>query len=397
MTGKNIFEAMYDIDSQMLLDAAPNKKTSRVWVKVISLAACLVLIVTAIAIIPILKDQENDYTGAFSFINNTAYVRLNYFQSFEEFSEQVLENSIFKDLDIEDGYDITYCAYFPFESMENSTEENEYTNWCIDIKYEDDCNISVNMSLKDKDTVTEYPEKSSLKNMLTINGLTVYYQYNSDMEILEGVFEYNDNPYYITIDGDRIDVLEELMEVLTTGEIDEARKPIEPKQAACDKPKLTEFNTEVAYANETYSAKLRSNAINAFKLYDNAVKRFPIYKFDTLEELQKFKESFGEILNVDYGCNEVPSFNSITAKYDSTFFEENTLLVIYAGINTWQEKLEINSICCDGKLLCVHIDQVEGSQVYSELIPGFLITVAISDDAIKGCTDFDAKLNSSTD
>ena len=54
------------------------------------------------------------------------------------------------------------------------------------------------------------------------------------------------------------------------------------------------------------------NALNASKLNDNNPWNLPIYKFDTLSDLEKFKSDFGGENGFNYGWDEVPSLNDAT-------------------------------------------------------------------------------------
>ena len=67
--------------------------------------------------------------------------------------------------------------------------------------------------------------------------------------------------------------------------------------------------------------KLYSGALNADQMLISSVVHFPIYKFDTLEELTQFKDSLEnpERLSTSlYKYDGIPSFNEATEQYDET-------------------------------------------------------------------------------
>ena len=142
---------------------------------------------------------------------------------------------------------------------------------------------------------------------------------------------------------------------------------------------------------------LYSGALNADKMAISSVLHFPIYKFDTLEELTQFKDSldYPEMLSLAY--DEVPSFNEVTAKYDETFFSESTLLLVYVVASTGTYRFAVDTITGDGTGLCVHIAETTHAEVVTDDMAGWFITVAVPDSAAATYTEFDAVLAEGSD
>jgi len=142
---------------------------------------------------------------------------------------------------------------------------------------------------------------------------------------------------------------------------------------------------------------LYSGALNADKMAISSVLHFPIYKFDTLEELTQFKDSldYPEMLSLAY--DEVPSFNEVTAKYDETFFSENTLLLVYVVASTGTYRFAVDTITGDGTGLCVHIAETTHAEVVTDDMAGWFITVAVPDSTAAAYTEFDAVLAEGSD
>ncbi len=46
----------------------------------------------------------------------------------------------------------------------------------------------------------------------------------------------------------------------------------------------------------------------------SSVKHLPIYRFDYLNDLEQFKQTFGEAFTMDGSWDEVPSFNNCNSK-----------------------------------------------------------------------------------
>ena len=153
------------------------------------------------------------------------------------------------------------------------------------------------------------------------------------------------------------------------------------------------FEIAVSYANWTEESEIYFGALNKEKMVISSVQHLPIYKFNTLKELEQFKLAFGEVLTMDSGYDEVPSFNDITTNYDETFFDENTLLLVYVGANSGTYRFGVSSVFCAENSFCIHIEQTNNPEVVTDDMAGWFITVAVPDSMVENCTEFDADLN----
>lgn len=148
------------------------------------------------------------------------------------------------------------------------------------------------------------------------------------------------------------------------------------------------------------SEALDSGALNEDRMTISSVLHFPIYKFDTLEELTQFKDSLEHpesLSSRSYKYDEMPSFNEVTAKYDETFFSENTLLLVYVVASTGTYRFAVDTITGDGTGLCVHIAETTHAEVVTADMAGWFITVAVPDSAAATYTEFDAVLAEGSD
>ena len=143
--------------------------------------------------------------------------------------------------------------------------------------------------------------------------------------------------------------------------------------------------------------KLYSTALNADQMTISSVRHFPIYKFDTLEDLTQFKDSLDYPGMLSLAYDEVPAFNEVTAKYDETFFSENTLLLVYVVAHTGSYRFAVDTITGDGTGLCVQIAETTHAELVTCDEAGWFITVAIPDSAAAAYTEFDAVLAEGSD
>lgn len=156
---------------------------------------------------------------------------------------------------------------------------------------------------------------------------------------------------------------------------------------------FTDNDITVSYANWAESNKIFSQSLNINKMIYSNIQWLPIYKFDTLTELENFKNNVKDIWSIDSGYDEVPSFNESTAKYNENFFEENTLMLVYVEATSGSYRYGVNNIYCDGTSFHIHIEQTNNPEIHSDDMSGWFITVAVPDSIIENCTEFDADLN----
>ncbi len=170
-------------------------------------------------------------------------------------------------------------------------------------------------------------------------------------------------------------------------------KGTDPQTDGADGANVKTFESTVSYANWAEDSEINLGALNADKLAIGNVQHLPIYKFDTLNDMEQFKQSFCDTFTMDSGWDEVPSFNTSTATYDRSFFEDNSLLLIYVSANNSTHRFRVHSVRYDAKSFCVHIVETTNAESVNTAMAGWFVTVAVSDDLIKNCTVFDADLN----
>lgn len=167
----------------------------------------------------------------------------------------------------------------------------------------------------------------------------------------------------------------------------------EPAIGGVDSTNVHSFESTVSYANWAEASEIYFESLNKDKMAISSVLHLPIYRFDTLNDLEQFKRTFGDTFTMDGSWDEVPSFNNATAKYDSAFFEDNSLMLIYVSANNSTHRFKVHSIGYDEKSFCVHIAETTNAEEVDTAMAGWFVTVAVSDELIMNCTEFDADLN----
>ncbi len=149
--------------------------------------------------------------------------------------------------------------------------------------------------------------------------------------------------------------------------------------------------TKVAYANWTDDSRIFV-CLNAEKMYISSVRHLPVYKFDTEEDLVQFKENFEDILTLDYGYNEVPSFNAVTAGYDEDFFVTHTVVLAYVASGSGSLRYDIREVAIDGSALCLNVVQTNHPEVGTDDMAGWFVMAEVLDKDIERITEFDAQM-----
>ena len=160
-------------------------------------------------------------------------------------------------------------------------------------------------------------------------------------------------------------------------------------------PSVQVYDVELSYANWTESESLRQNALNAELLAQNIEHHLPIYKFETVEDLEQFKADFAGKLTLDRGMDEVPSFNKVTAKYDRAFFEDTTLFLVYIGTGNSTHRFGLDSIGWDANAFQIVVEETTEAECVDCAMAGWFLTVAVSSDSVASCRSFDAVMDSS--
>ena len=153
------------------------------------------------------------------------------------------------------------------------------------------------------------------------------------------------------------------------------------------------YDASLSFANWTDDSKIYTSSLNLSKMQSNSIQHLPIYKFDSLKDLKQFKESFGDILTMDNGWDEVPSFNEATAKYNAKFFEDNCLMLVYVSASNSTHRFGLGSIGWDEKSFCINVVETTDKEFVDAAMAGWFLTVAVEKETIASCTEFDADLN----
>lgn len=157
--------------------------------------------------------------------------------------------------------------------------------------------------------------------------------------------------------------------------------------------------TKVAYANWTENSKIITSCLNeekAEKRNINTVWHLPVFKFDTKEDLDLFRDQFEGILTFDHGYDEVPSFNEVVSEYDDAFFAEHTVILAYVTAGSGSLRFGIRDVYREGNTLCLNVMQTNHPESGTDDMAGWFMIAEVPDKELESVTDYDAKVVAET-
>ena len=153
------------------------------------------------------------------------------------------------------------------------------------------------------------------------------------------------------------------------------------------------YTAKVAYANaagEGYN-RILSECLNPEYMYMDSVQHWPLFKFETVQEMQDFKTGFADALTFDSGYNEVPSFNHYAAEYDDAFFGDNTLLLCYVTASSGSYRFGVADVSVREDTLYLYVEQLNHPQVRTADVQGWFVLVEVRKADVENCKHFDAQ------
>ena len=146
-----------------------------------------------------------------------------------------------------------------------------------------------------------------------------------------------------------------------------------------------------AYAGWAENDEIYTRALNTQTMTQSSQKHLPIYRLDTLADIESFRSTFENDLAFEYGFDEVKSFNdAIEVLADEAYLKTHSLMVVYIQANSGTYRYGVESIFCDGENFMVKVEQLKHLGDVTDDLAGWYIIVVVPDSMIENCTEFDA-------
>ncbi len=152
----------------------------------------------------------------------------------------------------------------------------------------------------------------------------------------------------------------------------------------------TDVPYDISFANYSSDSEIYTSALNSKKMYQSKEMHLPIFRFKNLNELSSFKSTFSDALTMDSKMDSIPSFNSVTKKYNKAFFEQNDLILVYIPSNSMSWRYGVKGLYNDEKYFKITISRVDQSETGDTAMSGWFVTTEVKKEDVKNCIDFDA-------
>ncbi len=158
-----------------------------------------------------------------------------------------------------------------------------------------------------------------------------------------------------------------------------------------------EIQTKTAYANWTSDSRVVTGCLNLKKMMISSVQHLPVYKLDTREELDRFMSAFRDVFTFDQGYDEVPSFHSLAAEYNNSFFDGHSLVIAYVTAASGAFRFMIRDITRYDAVFCMNVMKINQPESYTDDMAGWFMIAEVPEGDLADCSEFDAVIISQED
>ena len=147
-----------------------------------------------------------------------------------------------------------------------------------------------------------------------------------------------------------------------------------------------------AWANWTDDERVTQGIVNPDTVsHTYPRKHLPLYKIDSVEELERFVADYGDVFSMEYKYDENEGFAAATTHCDTEFFADKLLLVAYVEAPSGSFRYGARNIIIDDGALTLEIEQTNDPEAHTDDMSGWLVTAeVIRADATTNCTSYDA-------
>ena len=157
-----------------------------------------------------------------------------------------------------------------------------------------------------------------------------------------------------------------------------------------------QYGNTVSYVGWSDDVTIPDGALNSELLQNDTSGHLPIFKLDTLKDLEEFKIKYESILSMDQSYDNVLSFDGVLNKSQwnrEDFYNDNSLLLIYVPSPSGSLRFGVRDVVTEGDSICIYVEQKNDPEIFTEDMAGWLILVELDDEEANGYTSFDAVFN----
>ncbi|MBQ6451828.1 MAG: M56 family metallopeptidase [Solobacterium sp.] len=154
-----------------------------------------------------------------------------------------------------------------------------------------------------------------------------------------------------------------------------------------------QVNVKTAWAGWSDDSRIFTESLNPETMLISSYRHLPVYKAETAEELRNLRSTFADILTLNQGHDEVPSFDETISGYDESFFDKHTLVLAYVSASSGTFRYAADDISTDDSVFSVIVRQTNDPEVYTSDMAGWFIIAEVPKDLLAGITGYDAWLD----
>lgn len=134
-------------------------------------------------------------------------------------------------------------------------------------------------------------------------------------------------------------------------------------------------------------------ALNKDTFFMSSEIHLPVLKFDTREELEAFMWKYVNVATTSAdGWVEVPSFQTVSLRYDEVFFEDHTLVLVYVPCGNCTHRFDVHRLYQSDSSFYIHVQETTGADVVADAEACWFIAVEVYDTMAENITSYDAVL-----
>ncbi len=168
--------------------------------------------------------------------------------------------------------------------------------------------------------------------------------------------------------------------------------PARLRELLFDKPVFRSRVAWAGYLAENDLSAVYTGCLNGGTMIISSVHHIPVFRLDTLAELDAFKADFRKVLTLDRGYDGTSSFADAVAAYGEDFFADHSLVLAYVASGSSSFRYDLYDVACDGESFCMYVVQTNDPETYTSDMAGWLVLVEAPDKLLETCTSFDAQL-----
>jgi hypothetical protein len=148
------------------------------------------------------------------------------------------------------------------------------------------------------------------------------------------------------------------------------------------------------WVNYTDNKRIYDNCLNSEivsePITDESERHFPIFKFDSKQEIEKFRDDYADIMYFDGHFAGGESFDEAVSEYNDKFFNDKSVICVYVIAGSSSFRHGVKEIIINNSSCCVYVERTNNPEVYSDDMAGWLILIDVSKADIANCKVFDS-------